>query len=234
MNNQTRPSISHPIVFDGTDDDLSFEDFVRRLEDFWGSINPSALPSPTEIALAVPSHLYGGALRYYETLDPECQHDWSQLRNVMARKFPEPEQKEKVEYYLIDKDSLSTLAEAPPITSPMLKALGPAILEQEEHSGSAGSEGHGDHDEKSYISFSAMKERIRVHFSAPSPTLTDRSQEPQITVHSIIVEYGHGGTIWAPQFTVPRVGVNLGDPQSVAACRAGPLITIPSSTDAPR
>ncbi|KAG8919506.1 hypothetical protein FRC01_001266 [Tulasnella sp. 417] len=232
MNNQTRTSISHPIVFDGTDDDISFEDFVRRLEEFWGSINPSALPSPTEIAYAIPSHLYGGALRYYESLDSECQHDWSQLRNVMARRFPGPLQKDKVWYYLIDQDSLSTLAEAPPITSPMLKALGPAILEQEEHSGSADNE--GDHDEKSYIFFSSLKERIRVHFSAPSPTLMDRPQEPRITIHSMIIEYGHGGTIWAPQSIVPRVGVNLGDSQSVAACRAGPLITIPSNTDAPR
>lgn len=64
-------SIFQPIIFDGTDEDLPFDGFFQQLANSPGWINPTA----DQIRYIVPSHLYGDALRYYETLDPDCQHD---------------------------------------------------------------------------------------------------------------------------------------------------------------
>lgn len=81
-------SQSVPLIFDGSDQSFSFTDFLRRVA--W---------SPDWIALItsighnnmedlVPSRLYGEALRYYESLDVECQQDSKQLLDALVRRFP--------------------------------------------------------------------------------------------------------------------------------------------------
>lgn len=100
MNTLPNISFSQPIVFDGTNEGLSFDEFVQRFEKTrQEGRNLATLSTSSEIEDAVPSHLYGDALRYYETLDPDCQCDWSRLRSVMNRKFPGALGKEKVRHF---------------------------------------------------------------------------------------------------------------------------------------
>ncbi|KAG8916145.1 hypothetical protein FRC01_003331 [Tulasnella sp. 417] len=212
-------SISQPIIFDGTDENLSFDDFVRQLQQSSDQIDLTSLSVPNDIHDIVIGRLYGDALRYYETLDPDCQNDWSLSRNAMARRFPGGLPKEKR-----DKGSLQTRAQAPPTTSATWKAHGVAMKD--------GSLGSIEDAERSYVFLSTLKERLRGFLSTPSPILTDNPEDPQITVHSMIIQDTHGGAIRNPQSYATLVEVKLSDPQSVAACETGPLITIPSNNAA--
>ncbi|KAG8913184.1 hypothetical protein FRC01_004687, partial [Tulasnella sp. 417] len=63
-------------IFDGSDPSLSFFDFIR-------SIDVTLDMAHERADDVLPTFLYGDALRFYETLDPECQHDWHKLMSAM-------------------------------------------------------------------------------------------------------------------------------------------------------
>lgn len=81
-------STSQCITFDGADSSVSFLDFVQQLENSpeWAGVNSLLLS--WDIEHVVPTHLYGEALRHYEILDTDCQQNWPQLKDAMARRFP--------------------------------------------------------------------------------------------------------------------------------------------------
>lgn len=90
---QTAPpkySASKPAIFDGTDSSISFLDFIQVLElsPDWTGVNHSMAHNIMEDIL--PAHLYGPALRYYESLHPVFLDDWERLRDVMTFRFPGP------------------------------------------------------------------------------------------------------------------------------------------------
>ncbi|KAG8945193.1 hypothetical protein FRC00_010233, partial [Tulasnella sp. 408] len=85
---QSGTSTTRHVVFDGANETISFSDFVSRLE---GLPDPADLTTSSvskNIEYAIPAHLYGEALRYYENLDQDCQEDWTRLRDAMASRFP--------------------------------------------------------------------------------------------------------------------------------------------------
>ncbi|KAG8909408.1 hypothetical protein FRC00_010203 [Tulasnella sp. 408] len=129
------PSTRRHVIFDGTDKSVSFQDFVRRLENSPDWIDVTAFSVSKDIVHVVPTHLYGEALRYYETLDSDCQQDWSQLRDIMARRFPGAMRSGGLirrSTTRWEEDGLPTMAEAPPLTSSQLVIPGTAIDEPDE------------------------------------------------------------------------------------------------------
>ncbi|KAG9048549.1 hypothetical protein FS837_012618 [Tulasnella sp. UAMH 9824] len=71
----------------------------------------------------IPSRLYGEALRYYESLDPECQQDYEQVRDALTQRFPGTIRNDGITQHATVAENqswLSTPAEAPPLTSPQL------------------------------------------------------------------------------------------------------------------
>ncbi|KAG9048555.1 hypothetical protein FS837_012624 [Tulasnella sp. UAMH 9824] len=190
-------------------------DSFNNLQNSPGWINPTA----DEINYIVPSHLYGDALRYYETLDLDCQHDWDQLQDVMARRFPRTRQKEER-----DQGSPRTLTQTPPITASMLTGPKRTSL-GEEHSCSA--EAEGQKHERPKFSLFAFKEKLRALLSTPIYGPANRPPESLATVHSMFVQYTQEGNMRKAPFTFIRAQVDLNDRQSVAACKKRPLVTVP-------
>ncbi|KAG8896488.1 hypothetical protein FRC00_005876, partial [Tulasnella sp. 408] len=140
MTTLTSPSAFQPIIFDGADENVSFDEFVRQFEDSPDWSDFGALAGYGELEYTVPSHLYGDALRYYETLDPDCQYDWSQLLQAMTRRFPGPLKKGEIIPWstMQGEVGLRTLAQAPPVTSILQGPKG--AISKEGHSGSADGE----------------------------------------------------------------------------------------------
>ncbi|KIO18315.1 glycoside hydrolase family 88 protein [Tulasnella calospora MUT 4182] len=83
-------SATQHVVFDGANESLSFLDFVQRLEQTPDLVELDSTTSSVskDIEYVIPTHLYGEALRYYESLDRDCQEDWTRLLDVMAGRFP--------------------------------------------------------------------------------------------------------------------------------------------------
>lgn len=81
-------STSQQITFDGADSSVSFLEFVQQLEDSPEWAGAYLLMLIEDIEHIVPAHLYGEALRHYETLDASCQENWPQLEDAMAMRFP--------------------------------------------------------------------------------------------------------------------------------------------------
>lgn len=79
---------SSPAIFDGSDQRFSFTDFLSRVA--WSSdwIALVASIGSRDMEYLIPSRLYGDALRYYESLDLECQQDFEQLHDALRRRFP--------------------------------------------------------------------------------------------------------------------------------------------------
>lgn len=69
------------LIFDGSDPSLSFAEFIRSIDVVLDMAHERADD-------VLPTFLYGDALRFYETLDPECQHNWEKLRDAMCGRFP--------------------------------------------------------------------------------------------------------------------------------------------------
>ncbi|KAG8909627.1 hypothetical protein FRC01_006828, partial [Tulasnella sp. 417] len=76
-----RSPASMPTIFDGMDDSMSFLDFIQALQSSpdWTGVNP--FMSDENMADILPAHLYGPALRYYESLHPVFTQDWERLRD---------------------------------------------------------------------------------------------------------------------------------------------------------
>ncbi|KAG8963908.1 hypothetical protein FRC05_004359 [Tulasnella sp. 425] len=64
------------LIFDGSEPSLSFAEFIRSIDVVLDMAHERADD-------VLPTFLYGDALRFYETLDPECQHSWEKLRDAM-------------------------------------------------------------------------------------------------------------------------------------------------------
>ncbi|KIO18313.1 hypothetical protein M407DRAFT_32021 [Tulasnella calospora MUT 4182] len=115
-----RSSASKPPIFDGVDSSISFLDFVQVLQGSpdWTGVNPSTAHNNMEDTL--PAHLYGHALRYYESLHPVFKQDWERLRDVMTSRFPGPLRSgglvRRTETRW-EEHGLWTVAEAPPPTA---------------------------------------------------------------------------------------------------------------------
>ncbi|KAG8902318.1 hypothetical protein FRC01_009619, partial [Tulasnella sp. 417] len=226
------PSTSQHVIFDGSDMSISFLDFVQRLENSPDWIDITAFSVSKDIEHVVPTHLYGEALRYYESLDPACQLDWSQLRHLMARRFPGKIRsggfiRRSTLHW--DEDGLSTMAESPPLTSSRLAVSGTTIDEAEE----LGFSEFGSRQKGPHLSLSSLR-RLRVPSFSRSPKRPEPSAEPYVTVNSLIIQYAHGGTKWKPISTSIQVEVDLTNPQAVAAAKKAPIITIPSNEDSER
>ncbi|KIO18316.1 hypothetical protein M407DRAFT_32024 [Tulasnella calospora MUT 4182] len=236
------PSTRRHVIFDGTDRSISFLDFIRRLESSPDWIDMTAFSVSKDMEQVVPTHLYGEALRYYEALDPDCQQHWSQLRDVMARRFPgairsgglvrrSPTQWEE--------DGLPTMAESPPLTSSKLAVPDAAIDVVEEPTSPEDVLRH-----KTSCTFIFSKSQSNGNFTGMvcdqlAELIRDLAgeclfKEPYVTVHSMFIQYAHGGTKWKPISTSLQVEVDLTDPLAVAAAKKAPLITIPSNDDSER
>ncbi|KIO18317.1 hypothetical protein M407DRAFT_32025 [Tulasnella calospora MUT 4182] len=226
-------STSKHIIFDGTDNSISFLDFVQVLENSPHWVGITAFLVFWDMEHVVPTHLYGEALRYYETLDPDCQQDWSELRDAMARRFPGSirsgglVRRSTLQW---DEYGLPTTAESPPVTSARLAVPATEVDEPK-------NSGPGERvlkPKRSSPSLSSLRGRLRMpSFSqSPSRTATETPPlEPYVTVHSMFIDYAHGGVKWSPLYHTVHATVDLTDPQAVAAAKRAPLITIPSSDD---
>ncbi|KAG9030695.1 hypothetical protein FS837_003210 [Tulasnella sp. UAMH 9824] len=109
---------SSPVIFDGSDQRFSFTDFLRRVA--WSSdwIALVASVGNKEMEHLIPSRLYGDALRYYESLDLECQQDFERLQDALHRRFPGVIRSGGIVRHSAikwDQSGLPTSAEAPPL-----------------------------------------------------------------------------------------------------------------------
>ncbi|KAG8919505.1 hypothetical protein FRC01_001265 [Tulasnella sp. 417] len=225
--------VSPQIVFDGADSSVSFLDFVHGLENSRKWVGITALLVFWDLEHVVPTHLYGEALRYYETLDSGCQLDWAQLRDAMARRFPGAigsgglVRRSTMQW---DEYGLPTEAVPPPVTSSRLEVPEVVVDEPE----NPGSSEHGLKQKGSSLSLSSLKGRLRLPSFSRSPSRTVMELPavvPYVTVQSMFIEYLHAGVNWGPISRTVHATVDLSDPQAVAAARTTPLITIPSSDD---
>ncbi|KAG8892719.1 hypothetical protein FRC00_011658 [Tulasnella sp. 408] len=113
-------STREQVIFDGTNEQLSFDTFIHQLASSENWIDTTGFAFTEHAEDIVPSFLFGAALRYYETLDSDCQHEWSLLRDAMAGRFPGgirsggTIQRSVMQW---DEDGLKTPAQAPPITA---------------------------------------------------------------------------------------------------------------------
>ncbi|KAG8916140.1 hypothetical protein FRC01_003333, partial [Tulasnella sp. 417] len=115
-----RPPASTPTIFAGMDGSISFLDFIQVLQSSpdWTGVNPSMADG--NMADILPAHLYGPALRYYESLHPVFTQDWERLRDVMTFRFPGPVRRGG---WVLrsgtgwQEDGLWTVADAPPPTA---------------------------------------------------------------------------------------------------------------------
>lgn len=136
--------------------------------------------------------------------------------------------------------AFSTVPQAPPITSSALaspilavsKACGQFQANEPVRTESPRNQGEGNKHHKSYISLPVLKSRLRVPFFTPSLRQPEALKEPHVTVHSMFIQYAHGVSKLAQQAATVQVKVVLSDLQSVATCKKGPLITIPSTSRA--
>ncbi|KIO18314.1 hypothetical protein M407DRAFT_32022 [Tulasnella calospora MUT 4182] len=111
---------SPPIIFDGSDLSFSFTDFLRRVAWSPDWIALVASVAHHDMESMVPSRLYGDALRYYESLDLECQQDFEQLRDALSRRFPGAIRSGGLVRHDTahwDQSGLPTSAEEPPLTA---------------------------------------------------------------------------------------------------------------------
>lgn len=204
-------TIKH-VVFDGTTELLSFQDFVQQLERSPDWVDPTTSSMSKDIEHVIPGHLYGEALRYYESLDQDCQEDWPRLRDAMARRFPGGVRSGGIVRRSItewDEDSLATLVDAPPLTSSKLAM--PTARPQEDLS----------QNKKTFISLSILRDKLRLHL----PSCPD----PYVTVHSFFIEYIPDWKTWRPEHIIPKAKVDLNDSQALNSARKIPLVTIASS-----
>ncbi|KAG9048550.1 hypothetical protein FS837_012619 [Tulasnella sp. UAMH 9824] len=224
-------STRQQVIFDGTDELLSFDTFIHQLASSENWIDTTGFAFTEHAEHIVPSFLFGAALRYYETLDSDCQDEWSLLRDAMAGRFPGgirsggTIQRSVMQW---DEDGLKTPAQAPPITA--ATPLAPISVV----------EVWGPADEESaiqktpYISLSILRSKLRLPLFTPSLSQANSPKEPQVTVHSMFIQYAHGGTAWKPQSTKVLVTVDSNDHQSVIAAKKRPLTTILSNDSADR
>ncbi|KAG8944692.1 hypothetical protein FRC04_001591, partial [Tulasnella sp. 424] len=181
-------SIRQQVIFDGTNKSYSFSDFVRQLENSPDWINPTTSSLSKGIEHIIPTHLYGEALRFYETLDLDCQQDWCQLWGVMARRFPRTirngglVRRSTTEW---DEDGLPTLAVTPPISSSRLAVPVPVIEEVED----TASDLREDVSKQrgTSLSLSVLKERLRVPSFSRTPSRPSTPREPYVAVHSMFI-----------------------------------------------
>ncbi|KAG8924736.1 hypothetical protein FRC01_011103 [Tulasnella sp. 417] len=74
------PPSRSALIFDGSDPSVPFDKFLTRLlNELQGNHEPLDL---------VPAHLYGNALRFFESLDTLCQQNAEKLVAVMNGRFP--------------------------------------------------------------------------------------------------------------------------------------------------
>ncbi|KAG8915712.1 hypothetical protein FRC00_001084 [Tulasnella sp. 408] len=203
---QTAPpkySASKPAIFDGTDSSISFLDFIQVLQvsPDWTGVNPSMAHNNMEDIL--PAHLYGPALRYYESLHPVFLGDWERLRDVMTFRFPGPLRSGGLVWRSAtrwDEDGLRTIADAPPRWATPLMSSGNKPIQ-------------------------------KLLFEIPQKEeIFAKGQGSQVTVHALYIESDYGGTIWSPPHpTALEAKVDLNDQQAVLAAKKDPLITILAS-----
>ncbi|KAG8944693.1 hypothetical protein FRC04_001592 [Tulasnella sp. 424] len=216
------------VIFDGIDKSISFMDFVRQLESF--PYCTDAFSVSQNMENVVPTYLYGEALRFYETLDPDCQEDWAQLRSKMVRRFPGIirsgglVRRSTTQW---DEEGLPTLAKAPPTTSSKLAILVPVIDEAEDTASDPQEDALGQR--RSFLSLSVLKGRLRVPSFSRALGRPGTPLQPYVTVHSMFISSTYGGTDLIPICTV-----DLSDPQAVAAAKKAPLLTLHSYNPASR
>ncbi|KAG9019771.1 hypothetical protein FRB90_007914 [Tulasnella sp. 427] len=78
--------LTPPMMFDGDDEDYQpFADLLQKLQH---SIQVDSTFSDVGLEDLIPICLYGTALRYFESLDSDCQSDASQLTVALETRFP--------------------------------------------------------------------------------------------------------------------------------------------------
>ncbi|KAG8937686.1 hypothetical protein FRC00_002370 [Tulasnella sp. 408] len=227
---QTAPpkySASKPAIFDGTDSSISFLDFIQVLQvsPDWTGVNPSMAHNNMEDIL--PAHLYGPALRYYESLHPVFLGDWERLRDVMTFRFPGPLRSGGLVWRSAtrwDEDGLRTIADAPPRWATPLMSSGSKPIQTE-------TSVRNSPKRKHFASALKITEKLRLPSINRSPSPSHTSfHGAQVTVHALYIESDYGGRIWSPPHpTALEAKVNLNDQQAVLAAKKDPLITILAS-----
>ncbi|KAG9049976.1 hypothetical protein FS837_008326 [Tulasnella sp. UAMH 9824] len=99
------PFSSPALIFDGSNPSIPFDVFfVQLLNELKGDVAPAEV---------VPAHLYGDALRFFESLDIFCQENAANLIAVMNYRF-QGGQKAQTQNDQPDDKTMPTLAAAPP------------------------------------------------------------------------------------------------------------------------
>ncbi|KAG9019785.1 hypothetical protein FRB90_007928 [Tulasnella sp. 427] len=200
------PPNASRMTFDGSDASVAFLDLVR-------STKISSRANNHDWADLIPTLLYGEALRDYETLPPDCQEDWVQLRDAMIHRFPGPLRSGGIvarSPHHRETSGVSTVAEPPPITTIIERPPTPPPKETNNDTGN-------DSETKSYVA--GLVRRLSL--------LIGPEDDGRLTVRSFVIERIQGGTILRPSSVVRKVEVDLRDREAVYSAKQAPLLTIP-------
>ncbi|KAG8955167.1 hypothetical protein FRC04_009625 [Tulasnella sp. 424] len=174
------------VIFDGTDMSISFKAFlIQLLKESHGG------REPTDV---VPAHLYGEALRFFESLDILCQDNSSRLVSVMSRRFPGSSGTQNPHDHQLsasDDQTMPTLAASPPHTFALYKS--PSFSTPE--LSSLALKGNGSKfnllaRKRSNI-FSSWKDKLHVNirpFRSKTPPPPRVFTPLEITIHSFFIE----------------------------------------------
>lgn len=172
----------------------------------------------------VSSRLYGDALRYYESLDLECQQDFEQLRDALSRRFPGAIRSGGLVRHDTahwDQSGLPTSAEEPPLTALPRSGLADGVNSDVNT---------GEPRVPIYLNLKSLGNTVKVptfllgHKSSSSIRLVSR-----LTAHSLIIERAHGGTGLSPSSTTRVTTLDLSDKAAVAKAKKTPLTVVPAN-----
>ncbi|KIO23679.1 hypothetical protein M407DRAFT_26882 [Tulasnella calospora MUT 4182] len=210
-----------PLLVIFNSDDMPFLVFLQSLQQLMEKKETTRQEYDKNKQDILPTHLYGRALRFYESLDESCHSEWNQLVAALQNRFPGAPDN--------GINSLSATPRSPTsahgISTPA--AVAPVtVTSLASRSGSSETNTGKLLPSKIAHSVTNLTQRLQsVSISRPlMPSAENLS--PQVEVFSFFLE--HGGTAWTKSSTpITRlVNIDYRDYKAVAAASKGPLLVI--------